>query len=291
MSDFSTDWLRLREPADARARPPQLANRLINNLGSAWTRAEHSVVDLGAGTGANLRYLAPRLGSGQHWRCLDHDPTLLDHLPAITSEWAHRQGYRFRRDQDRFQIGGSGWDASVCTEQQDLEADITGTTMRAGSLITASALLDLVSESWLGEFVVRARHIGCQLLFALSYDGRVRLLPEDPMDRRLSALVNRHQHRDKGFGPALGPDAQAAAERLATRAGYRVRSAASDWRLGAGQRALQQALLDGWIEAALEIDAEASTEIDDWHRRRMNEIARGRLIIEVGHRDMLATTT
>jgi hypothetical protein len=291
MSDFSTDWLRLREPADARARAPQLTSQLVTNLGPVWTRAEHSVVDLGAGTGANLRYLAPRLGTGQHWRCLDHDPSLLDRLPAITEEWAQQHGYRFRRNQDRFQIGGAGWDAAVYTEEHDLEANVTSATTPAGSLITASALLDLVSESWLRDLIARARHAGCQLLFALSYDGGMRLLPEDSTDRRVNALVNRHQRRDKGFGPALGPDAPAVAAGLAVRAGYRVASAASDWRLGAEQAALQQALVDGWVEAALEIGAEASTKIEDWHRRRTNDIALGKLIIEVGHRDMLAATT
>jgi spermidine synthase len=35
------------------------------------------VVDLGAGTGANLRRLAPLLGSGQRWTLVELDPALV----------------------------------------------------------------------------------------------------------------------------------------------------------------------------------------------------------------------
>jgi hypothetical protein len=291
MSDFSKEWLWLREPADARARPPQLASQLIMRVGKSWIQGERAVVDLGAGTGANLRYLAPRLGIGQHWRCLELDTGLLDRLPMITAEWASSHGYRFRRDGDRFRISGDGWDAAVSSEQHDIQADTSGIAPQAGGLVTASALLDLVSERWLRDLVIRTRDAGCQLLFALSYDGRARLLPEDSTDQQVIELVNRHQLRDKGFGSALGPNAPDAAAQIAERAGYRVSSMTSDWRIDAEQGALQQALIDGWVEAALEVRAEASTAIAGWRRRRMREIDLGTLIIEVGHRELLATTT
>ena len=78
MSGFSTDWLTLRECADARARDGSLAASLLASRPAGPTLR---VVDLGSGIGANLRYLAPRLGHDQYWLLIDHDSTLLDYAP------------------------------------------------------------------------------------------------------------------------------------------------------------------------------------------------------------------
>ncbi len=74
MSGFSADWLALREPVDALARNQELTAQLI-----AWRRQPGflSVLDLGSGTGANLRFLAPWLSDQQYWRLVDADPILL----------------------------------------------------------------------------------------------------------------------------------------------------------------------------------------------------------------------
>ena len=74
MGRFSADWLALREPVDAASRNQELTARLCD-----WRRGQGnlSVLDLGSGAGANGRFLAPLLGSGQHWRLVDHDPALL----------------------------------------------------------------------------------------------------------------------------------------------------------------------------------------------------------------------
>ena len=80
METFDADWLTLREAADRRARDETLPERLC----AAWRRRGWSrVVDLGSGTGANLRYLAPRLPSGQRWTLVDHDPRHLDRLRRL----------------------------------------------------------------------------------------------------------------------------------------------------------------------------------------------------------------
>ena len=91
MTGFTADWLALREPADRRARNRELVRDL-----TAWRRdlRELAVVDLGAGTGAALRYLAPRLGGEQTWLLLDHDAALLGLVEARTSDWARENGWQ-----------------------------------------------------------------------------------------------------------------------------------------------------------------------------------------------------
>ena len=69
MSGFSRAWLALREPADHRARHDFFASGAALDI--------HRVVDLACGTGANFRYLAPRIAGVRHWTCIDHDADLL----------------------------------------------------------------------------------------------------------------------------------------------------------------------------------------------------------------------
>ena len=55
MSGFAAAWLALREPYDHAARSAALADRFAAAVG----KAPH-LLDLGCGTGSNLRYLAAR---------------------------------------------------------------------------------------------------------------------------------------------------------------------------------------------------------------------------------------
>ena len=64
MERFEDAWLTLREPIDHRARASALTDRLTQ----AWSAAGWSrVVDLGSGTGSNLRFLDGRLAEVEEW--------------------------------------------------------------------------------------------------------------------------------------------------------------------------------------------------------------------------------
>jgi SAM-dependent methyltransferase len=262
---FSADWLALREPADAAARSIRLTRAMADSF---LQGAELRVLDLGAGTGANLRYLAPRLPAPQRWLLVDHDGALLASVAT-------------RDDGPR----------RVATRQLDLRAigDREAREMFSGrALVTASALLDLVSEEWMRALGTRCREAGAALLFALSYDGRIQCTPEEPEDAEVRALVNRHQRTDKGFGPALGPDAPAVAETVLVSLGYRVERERSDWELGPAAQDLQQQLIDGWAQAAVEIAPERSAALSGWRDRRLAHVAAHRSHLIVGHQDLAA---
>ncbi len=272
METFDADWLALREPADRRARDGTLPERLWAACRRrGWTR----VVDLGSGTGANLRYLAPRLPPGQRWTLVDHDPRHVD---------------RLRRLHAPPEVD------AVSAVARDLAAD--GPAVVEGAhVVTASALLDLVSEAWLAGLVRRCADAACGAYFALTYDGGVRWMTasaagwrvdDDPDDGLVLAAVNRHQRGDKGFGPALGPAAAPLAARLFGEAGYRTRLAASGWRLEAAERRLADRLVDGWASAAAELRPDAADRAAAWAARRRAALARGSFRVTVGHRDLLA---
>ena len=303
MADFSASWLALREPADTGARSARLAQRLADwlagpPLAAPQSRAPLGVLDLGAGTGANLRYLAPRLGRDQRWVCVDRDRHLLAGLPLQTTSWAHAAGIAVSNRGGGLRIQAREHDWRVETLNLDLAEGAAALPITRGTLVTASALFDLVSDSWLVGLLQTCARSGSPLLAALTYDGRVEMEPPEPIDGLVVGLVNGHQRRDKGLGPALGPSACSRLVNGAPGLGFAVESAGSDWTLEPDQPGLQEALVSGWVHAAGEQIREvpgASTEatlrrlstIEQWSRARLGHIAAGRSRIRVGHLDVL----
>ncbi|WP_019592094.1 hypothetical protein [Thioalkalivibrio sp. ALRh] len=257
---FAGDWLALREPADHAARPESLLGPLNDALAGCKTPLQ--VLDLGSGAGSNLRYLAPRLTGPQNWTLVDHDADLLATISAP--------------------------DGAVTVTPQVL--DFSGAPPPVppdAGLVTASALLDLVSASWLDRLVITLTEWPVPALFALSYDGRIEWSHPHAADERVRNAVNRHQRTDKGFGPALGPEAAAYCARALTANGLRVITETSDWQLRQGQAALAAALIGGWAEAAAEMEPQGRPLFQDWARSRVRDIADGRVHLSVGHCDML----
>lgn len=291
---FSAEWLRLREPFDLAARARADANPQRAAHLARWRAAQAGttlqVLDLACGLGANLRALAPRLGGAQRWHLVDHDPALLAALPTALARWSQQQGWRFAPDGPGWRIEGAAFAATVSHEQLDLARDADALTFAQGTLITASALLDLVSGAWLQPLVRRACAAGAAMCWALSVDGRTQWQPADADDVAVQALFDLHQQRDKGFGPALGPQAPAVALALLAEAGYRSTAARSDWHItGAGGAPMRRALIDGIAAAALEQDASAAEQIRGWQARRSAGVAGSSL--RIGHLDILATPT
>jgi SAM-dependent methyltransferase len=247
---FDAAWLDLREPADRAARD----SRLLAAAG-AWLAnvAAPLALDLGAGAGAMPRALAPFAPPGLRWRLVDNDPRLLA-LAAARTPGAE-------------------------TLRMDL-AELDALPTDGVRLVTASALLDLVSEVWIEALADRLVAAGMAVLATLSYDGQLAWEPSAAEDAPTASAFNRHQRRDKGFGPALGPDAAAALATALRRRGYAVRLAPSPWRLGTEQAELIAALAAGIAEAAAEEECALAPA---WGQAR--RAARGCI---VGHIDLFA---
>jgi hypothetical protein len=267
VSGFSAGWLALREPLDAAARSTALIDALLENTGP---HTHWNVIDLGAGSGSNLRYLSPRLAGVQRWTLVDHDAALLE-VAAQHADPANVTVELRRLDLDR-----------------EFSASRGALNFPSGALVTASALLDLVSRDWIDALAARCHAAGATVHFALSYDGRTTCDPVDSLDASILESVNRHQRGDKGFGPALGPDAAQYCIDAFTRAGYAMRRATSDWQIDSTHATLQAALINGWADAAIEgAEALEVSDIDAWRARRLALVASGRSRLIVGHEDLV----
>lgn len=262
----SRGWLELREPADAAARAPELVEQLRRHLPAAGRQVIH---DLGCGTGAMGRWLAPRLPGPQHWIVHDLDTDLLavaaENLPGEAADGAA---------------------VTVETRQSDITC-LDPDDLGDATLITASAVLDLLTGEDLAGLVTACDAAGCPVLLTLSVVGCVDLDPADPLDARVAAAFDTHQRRATERGRLLGPDAVAAAVEAFSRLGAEVLVEPSPWRLGALEAELAAQWFIGWVGAACEQQVELVTEADGYAHRRLAEATAGQLAVTVDHADLL----
>lgn len=248
---FAPDWLALREPADHAARDTALLSKAAGLVGPATT-----VLDLGSGTGSTLRAFERAGFNGLTWRLLDSDAALLS-LAA---------------DQH----------PNAQTAVSDLSR-VESIDLSNASLVTASALLDLMSHDWVSALADRLFSANLPFYVALSYDGEMSWTPEMVGDDAVCGHFNAHQQRDKGTGPALGPTAGPAAAQTFETLGFDVFVAQSPWSIGPDQPALHTQLLDGIADAVADFDA---TLARTWGDARKAAVGTSRATI--GHLDLLA---
>ncbi|NWG24726.1 MAG: class I SAM-dependent methyltransferase [Pseudorhodoplanes sp.] len=117
---FSAQWLELRERYDTPARNPGV----LDAVAAAFAgKPAISVTDLACGTGSTRRAIAARLPVRQDWRLVDNDLSLLARARPSTLPAG----------------------VTITTVPVDLARDLEAALDGSVDLVTASALLDLVS--------------------------------------------------------------------------------------------------------------------------------------------------
>ncbi|GHG86155.1 class I SAM-dependent methyltransferase [Streptomyces lanatus] len=264
---YAPEWLELREGADAAARAHDLLDPLRIRLANRPGRAGGLVIhDLGCGTGSMGRWLAPHLDGAQHWVLHDRDPYLL-HFAAVASPRSSADGSRVTVETRRGDVGR-----------------LTPDALLGASLVTASALLDVLTREEIDTLAAACVGAGCPALLTLSVAGRVELTPSDPLDQEIAEAFNAHQRR----AGLLGPDAVTAAAEAFSEQGATVQVHPSPWRLGPGESALTAQWLRGWVGAAVEERPELRERADRYLTERLAACQAGELRVVVHHSDLLA---
>jgi SAM-dependent methyltransferase len=270
-SNFDSHWLSLREPVDHRSR----ATNLSLLLADYWKDHEDiKILDLGCGTGSNMRYLSPYLeNKNQQWTLLDHDSSLLQQISR-----PQHNGLKLEP-----LLGDLNKEGLALVAKNDL--------------VTGSALLDLTSEEWLTKLAERCISQSCVAYFTLSYNGDVSWHSTQDGDTnpayvrdhdRICNIFNRHQTRDKGTGPALGPSAVGKLNDLFEDNGYATKCSPSPWLLDHRDRSLNKLLIEGWAESALEECPNESKRILSWSRTSLEMGNSLEYQLQVSHLDFLA---
>ncbi len=264
--EVSSDWLALRETEDSRARSRELAL-----AASALLPAGPVVVhDLGSGTGSMMRWLAPLLPGPQTWVLHDWNGSLteraLDDTPPLDR---HNSPVAVR---------------SRLGELAQLDA----ADLRGASLVTASALLDVLTARETHAIVEACIAVGAPVLFSLSVTGDVELRPWDPHDTVFERAFNSHQRREANGRKLLGRYSAAIVYGLFEQAGWRVRKATTVWRLGDHEPGLLGEWFDGWVDAAVEQRPELGADARGYRELRRSQLDRGELSAVIRHVDLLA---
>ena len=211
---------------------------------------------------------------------IDHDPALLNEAYSRTSQLNTGKGEPLQVE-------------THCVSLKQLDHP----ALTHCDVVTASALIDLVSQEWIDALAAQCAKHRQALLITLSITGEwyftnAQQQPLNDLDDRwVCELFNAHQSRDKGLGGALGGAAHSALAKAMAGHGYRVNEAETPWRLAAGKPAqypLMCALIEGWASAANEQAPEAALRIALWRDQRLGQVAKGEIGIWVGHRDLLA---
>lgn len=263
----SRNWLELRRPADDMARTSTLPaiGRLNAWLSGAPDPDPLLVYDLGAGTGANLFWLAPHLTMPQLWTLIDRDAELLDAVPAGPPTQT---------------VLGVRHIAAELDQLPRLHPPGAGP-----ALVTCSALLDVLTRAQVATLCDFVADTASAALFSMTVSGVFRLEPAMSLDARMLDAFNGHQERRT----LAGPTATAIAAEILLARGFDVEIIATPWEVSAGQGLLVEAYLGGVVAAVCEQEESLTGPAHDWLAQRLTQLGDGSLTVRVHHEDLLAT--
>ena len=184
MSEFSSQWLALREPADHRSRNQALRQQLNQVLQNTRSNSSEPlrIIDLGSGTGSNLRGLAPHLDGDQHWTLIDYDPKLIEAARAALGQWADKSETGSDAAMHLHKNGKHIHVDFLCT---DLSKNIELILEQPADLLTAAAFCMTTSKST------------SRFFSDISFESRISAHTGAKGSSRITAATNR--------GPAHGP--------------------------------------------------------------------------------------
>ncbi|WP_424812755.1 class I SAM-dependent methyltransferase [Roseococcus sp. YIM B11640] len=283
--EFSGDWLDLREPFDAAARNPGLAEELMAFLDE---KARPRFLDLGAGTGSLTRWLGHFVARPHSWVLADADAELMSRAFDTMMDAAYEIGWKATWPQKKALLVHSPQGA---WRIEGILANVaTPATLPLDSVdaVVCSALCDLVSERWLLELAKLLARRKLPFYATLNVTGRERFTPPLPGDALVARGFARDQRRDKGFGGmALGPAAPEAIARIFGEHGYRVMKAPSPWIVPRQEDEMARELALGHAEAALAHEKREAWKIEHWAEVRAEQAEAGALSVRVDHQDVL----
>jgi hypothetical protein len=265
LQQVSPDWLLLRADVDDRSRSSELAREAA----SLMPPGRQVIHDLGSGSGAMMRWLAPQLPGPQRWVLHDADASILEHRdPEPTSDSSGRP--------------------VLCRSSVEELAAVDSSALADASLVVASALLDVITFAEARIVVDACVELRAPLLFSLTVSGRVEFDPADELDEHFETAFNAHQRREADGRRLLGPDAVGVVADMLVAAGWHVRTVSTPWKLSAADADLVAEWLDGWLGAAVAQDPSLERLAQGYRTKRLAQLATGDLRVMVDHEDLLA---
>ncbi|MEQ8706997.1 MAG: class I SAM-dependent methyltransferase [Phaeodactylibacter sp.] len=282
---FATNWLEERYRFDVAARNPRVEAACLQYFSD---HTSVSIIDIGAGTGANFIYLAEKLPQSQQWALLELNPTLLKHARERLKIWGAAKGYAVSESTQELHFKKSQQHISVRFVNGSFLELPQLLPLQRYHLVTASAVFDLLSKEMLQRLVQTFHGNRLALLATLNYES-MSYLPADAADEHWTGLYEKHMQRSQDFGRALGPDCASYLEHCYKELPKdQLLRAPSRWQIEPGDAAMHQHMLE-FLERSLNEMASighSGQELQQWLQQKHQCLQDRQLRLTVTHSDL-----
>lgn len=284
---FDPNWLQERYRFDAAARNQEIAWQCIHQ----FAFLNHiQIVDLGSGTGANVRHYLEQFPQNQTWFCVEEDDALKTMFWQNMVQLAEADGYAYQLSDNQIKMEKPGhWIEIHFVEGNLMQVDNLVDLLRT-DLILANAVFDLFSQKQFEELIQTISHHSLSLLFTLNYEG-MKFFPVEKEDAYYIDQYNAHMQRPQDFGKGMGPDASQLMEQALHASLAEVKKGESNWEIEVEDGKMLHYLL-GFFEDALgdwwATEAEKMAFLG-WVAHKRQLIDQQQLDAVVHHQDVLAS--
>ncbi len=283
---FDPNWLETRYRFDSSARKNSTEKKMLDHFSSL---ANINIVDIGAGTGNNVRYYASFLPQNQNWLLLDSDSDLNSQSLVLLSQWAKKNhwSYQLSENELRFQVATKT--VTVKTKLGSLLELNKLVDLAKVNLITANAVFDLFSSLQWKNFLSQLIPFSLPLLATLNY-SEMNFFPFCEINQKYIDIYNQHMTRKQKFGKAMGPDCAEQMSHVLTQYNYSTITGQSNWVINTKENFMLHFLI-GFMEKSVEEMISAPLEkkaFQQWVIKKRKEIEESRLEAKVHHIDIFA---
>ena len=285
--DDLIQWLAHRFTCDAEARHPGIEHQFLAFFEQHQTPLK--VVDVGSGTGANVRYYFDRIPHEQEWILIEQNEQLRDECCRSLVAFAQERGYHWQQQDGTFLLTDDQKTATVQLMSGRIEHIEQLADLARTDVVTANAVFDLLSfeqfDTLVGKLV---QHEVC-LLATLNY-YETSFLPFSEEDHRFMRWYHMHMKRPQPTGIAMGPDCSEEMLDLLAQHHMMIEQEGSQWHLKKNATTMHHYLLH-FIEhavAELSLSADEQRDFDTWLTHRKSLCRQRQLEIIVDHSDIFA---
>ena len=275
-------WLDERYRFDAVARNPTIEQKFLHSLPSKDTI---SLVDVGAGSGANGRYLMEKIPANQQWVLIEQNPDFSKASLQVLQQHARHQGYTSFLEQDTLTLQTPTKTIQVNAKQGSLLEIENMTDLSHTDAVVANAVFDLFTPHQFDTFVSTIARYQLIFLSTLNYEN-MHFSPNTPQDEKMIALYHAHMLRPQTVGTAMGPDCIPQISEILKKYRYAVDTGSSIWNIHSKDEKMMQYLLNFMESSITELppSPEDALLLQQWVKQK-EEAADFTLTIE--HQDIL----
>jgi len=262
------DWLNLRFGFDSQSRNKDLEKKMLQNL----SQNQLNVLDLGAGSAANLYYFFSKLPNDSKWTLIDRDVDLLNKINFNQFQLKHTP-----------EILHSNFLDPQCIIYQNKY-----------DLILANAVFDLCTKNHFMQLLANLNE-SCTisnetvLYFTINITPQIEFLPKLDEDNIFIDLFFKHMQREQSFGHAMGPNCVTQMKECFDFHKFNYESKKSNWVILPRDQKMLFSNLEFIENSCSElISTQMRKTLNHWISIRKKQITNKELTLTVGHEDLLA---